>query len=67
MSNADAQKQLGLLVPGQLRGITVSATTPSGRARTVHITGTLGSVDASAGSVQSALGLRSTWFTISFN
>jgi stage II sporulation protein D len=67
MSNADTQKQLGLLVPGQLTGIAVTATTPSGRARTVHITGTLGAVDADADAVQSALGLRSTWFTISFS
>jgi stage II sporulation protein D len=64
MTDADAQKQLGLLVPGQLTGIAVSATTPSGRARIVHITGTLGAVDADASTVQTALGLRSTWFTI---
>jgi stage II sporulation protein D len=67
MSNADTQKQLGLLAPGQLTGIAVTATTPSGRARTVHITGTLGAVDADAATVQSALGLRSTWFTITFS
>src|SRR4051794_8940982 len=66
LSNADAQKKLGLLVPGTLKGITVSATTPSGRARTVHITGTLGAVDADSNTVQAALGLRSTWYTITF-
>ncbi len=66
LSNADVQQKLGLLVPGTLTGIAVTVNTPSGRARTVHITGTLGAVDADSNTVQAALGLRSTWYTITF-
>jgi peptidoglycan hydrolase-like amidase len=66
LSNADVQSKLGLLVPGTLTGIAVSATTPSGRAKTVHITGTLGAIDADSNTIQSTLGLRSTWYTITY-
>jgi hypothetical protein len=40
------------------------ATTPTGRAAMVRVTGTLGVRDVDAVAFRRLLGLRSTWFTI---
>jgi len=61
----DAATRLGGLVSGDLQALAVVATTPTGRAATVAITGSTGVQDVPAGTVRSLLGLRSTWFTIS--
>ena len=43
----------------------MTARSPSGRAATVHITGTEGERDVTGFELRSRLGLRSTWFEIS--
>ncbi len=60
-----AAARLGTLVSGDLVGLEVATTTPTGRAATVRITGSLGVRDVPSGTVRSLLGLRSTWFSIS--
>ncbi len=65
VSAASAATRLGALVPGDLVGLAVATTTPTGRAATVRITGSLGAVDVPAGTVRTLLGLRSTWFSVS--
>ena len=62
---ASVAARLGTLVHGDLTGLAVAATSPSGRAATVTVTGTLGTSDVPAGTIRSLLGLRSTWFAIS--
>jgi stage II sporulation protein D len=61
---AQASARLGALIPGDLLGLTVQETTPTGRAATVRIIGSTGVRDVPAGTIRSLLGLRSTWFSI---
>ena len=65
LTAASAATHLGALVSGDLVGLSVATTTPTGRAATVRITGSLGVRDVPSGTVRSLLGLRSTWFSIS--
>ena len=62
MSDADAARRLG--APGELVDVALLATTPTGRVRTVRVTGTLGFIDVDGPTVRARLGLRSTWFTL---
>jgi SpoIID/LytB domain protein len=64
LPDAEVAKRLGALVPGQLTDLAVVATTPSGRAATVRVTGTLGVQDVPGSTVRTKLELRSTWFAI---
>ena len=64
LTDADAAKRLAGVLHGDLVDIAVVATTPTGRAATVRVTGTLGTTDVPAATVRSLLGLRSTWFAI---
>ena len=57
----EAQRKLGSLVTGRLRGLEVATRSPSGRAATVLVRGSGGDRTVSAASVRTALGLRSTW------
>jgi stage II sporulation protein D len=57
----EAQRKLGSLVSGRLRGLEVASRTASGRAATVLVRGSRGDQTVSAASVRTALGLRSTW------
>ena len=65
LTDAAAERKLGDWVAGDLEEIEVTARSPSGRARTVHITGTEGERDVTGFELRSRLGLRSTWFEIS--
>jgi stage II sporulation protein D len=60
-SRREAQRKLGALVSGRLRGLRVASRSPSGRAATVLVEGSRGDQTVSAASVRTALGLRSTW------
>jgi stage II sporulation protein D len=57
----EADRKLGSLVSGRLRGLEVATRSPSGRAATVLVRGSGGDRTVSAASVRTALGLRSTW------
>jgi stage II sporulation protein D len=57
----EADRKLGSLVTGRLRGLEVASRSPSGRAATVLVRGSRGDRTVSAASVRTALGLRSTW------
>ncbi|HXD57551.1 MAG TPA: SpoIID/LytB domain-containing protein [Thermoleophilaceae bacterium] len=63
---ADAEKRLGTLLQGTLQGIAVTARNSSGRAALVEIRGSEGMTQATGVQVRTALGLRSTWFTLRF-
>lgn len=64
LSDPAAAKKLGDALAGDLVDIAVSATTPTGRAARVTVTGTKGAKDVPASLVRTRLGLRSTWFAI---
>jgi stage II sporulation protein D len=64
LSEAQAARQLATVLRGDLLDLQVVARTPSGRAATVRVTGTLGAVDVPGVTARSLLGLRSTWFAI---
>lgn len=62
---ADARAALasqGVVVPGEIRDVTILERGDSPRVRSVRIHGTEGTVDTTGVAVQLALGLRSTWF-----
>lgn len=63
-SDADVESKLGGRVPGDLVDIEVVSRTATDRAGTIRITGTGGERDVSAAEIRFALGLRSTWFSI---
>jgi SpoIID/LytB domain protein len=65
VTDADAARRLASVLQGDLVDVAVVATTATGRAATVRVTGTLGVADIPAGTARTLLGLRSTWFTIS--
>ncbi len=52
------------VTPGRLRDVAVTATTPTGRAAVVRVTGTRGTREVRGEHARTLLGLRSTWFTI---
>jgi len=62
----DAAKRLRPVLSGDLVALAVVAITPSGRAATVRVTGTAGVQDVPAAKVRTLLGLRSTWFEITY-
>jgi stage II sporulation protein D len=64
LTEREVAQKLAELVPGEFADLAVVATTPSGRAATVRITGSAGTRDVPASTVRTRLGLRSTWFTI---
>jgi stage II sporulation protein D len=60
----DARKAAAALkVPGALESLTLTPS-PSGRVGSVNAVGTKGNVTLTAAAVRTALGLRSTWFSI---
>jgi stage II sporulation protein D len=62
LPEAEVAQKLG--VPSDFSDIGVVATTPSGRAATVRVTGPFGVRDFPASVVRTKLELRSTWFAI---
>jgi stage II sporulation protein D len=64
LSDDQAAHQLAGVLLGDLLDLEVVALTPTGRAATVRVTGTLGSIDVPGTTARTLLGLRSTWFTI---
>jgi stage II sporulation protein D len=65
LTDAELERRLGSLIPGELTGLAVTAVTPTGRAATIQVGGTLGTVDVDATAVRRKLDLRSTWFSFS--
>jgi stage II sporulation protein D len=57
----EAERKLRDVRSGRLRGLAVATRTPSGRAATVEVRGSEGDQTVSAGTIRTALGLRSTW------
>ncbi len=64
LTDAEAERRLAPVLAGDLVGVAVTARTPSGRAATVRVTGTLGTSDVQGTTVRSLLGLRSAWFSV---
>lgn len=64
LTDAEAARRLAPVLAGDLVDVTVIARTASGRAATVRITGTLGTVDIPGTTARSLLGLRSAWFSV---
>jgi stage II sporulation protein D len=60
-SEREARRKLRDLTAGRFQGLEVASRSPSGRAATMLIRGSGGDRTVSAGSVRTALGLRSTW------
>ena len=65
LTDAEAAERLATVLQGDLVDLAVIATTPTGRAASIRVTGTTGVTDIPAATARSLLGLRSTWFTIS--
>jgi stage II sporulation protein D len=63
-TESDIAQRLKPVLSGDFVAIRVVATTPSGRAGTVRVTGTLGTQDVPAARIRALLSLRSTWFTV---
>jgi stage II sporulation protein D len=59
----EATRKLRKVLLGDLRGLAVASTTPSGRAATVEVRGSKGNQTVSAGTIRTLLELRSTWIT----
>ncbi len=64
LDDRDAQRKLASVREGDLDGLEVSATTPTGRVSTVDVIGADATVPVSGTEIRRLLGLRSTWFTI---
>ncbi|MEA2282736.1 MAG: stage sporulation protein [Solirubrobacteraceae bacterium] len=58
----EAARRLADVSPGALRSLKVVSRTASGRAAVVAVRGKRGTARVAASTIQSALGLRSTWF-----
>jgi stage II sporulation protein D len=56
-----ARHRLKSVTLGRLQGLKVATRTPSGRAATVTVQGTLGDATVTAATIRTLLGLRSTW------
>lgn len=67
LPTADVEARLGPLLLGSLQGIRVVERNSSGRAARVEIQGSGGTTEASGTQIRTALGLRSTWFTLRFS
>lgn len=65
ITEAEAARELVPVLQGDLVDVQVVALTPSGRAATVRVTGTLGATDITGTTARRLLGLRSSWFAIS--
>ena len=64
LSDEEAERRLAPVLDGDLVDVAVVARTPSGRAATVRVSGTLGTRDIPGTTARSLLGLRSAWFTV---
>lgn len=64
LTDEEAARRLASVLSGDLVDVAVVARTPSGRAATVRVTGTLGTRDVPGTTVRTLLGLRSAWFTV---
>ncbi len=64
LTTADVEARLGPLLLGSLQDIRVVERNSSGRAARVEIQGSGGTTEASGTQIRTALGLRSTWFTL---
>jgi stage II sporulation protein D len=64
LTDEEAARRLATVLAGDLVDIAVVARTPSGRAETVRVTGTLGVRDVPGTTARTLLGLRSAWFTV---
>jgi stage II sporulation protein D len=64
LSDADAATRLKSVLQGDLVDLAIVAITPSGRAATGRVTGTLAVSVIPATTARTLLGLRSTWFAI---
>jgi stage II sporulation protein D len=64
LDDRDAQRKLSSVRAGDLDGLEVSATTPTGRVTTVDVVGADATVPVSGAEIRRLLELRSTWFTI---
>jgi stage II sporulation protein D len=64
LDDRDAQRKLSSVRAGDLDGLEVSATTPTGRVTTVDVIGADATVPVSGAEIRRLLELRSTWFTI---
>jgi stage II sporulation protein D len=60
----DAGRRLADVSPGALRSLKVTARTASGRAAEVAVRGKRGTATVPASTIEAALGLRSTWFSV---
>ena len=65
LTDAEIERKLGSRVPGDFVSIRVVSRTATDRAGTVRVTGSDGERDFPASEIRFALGLRSTWFSIS--
>ena len=64
LTDDEAERRLQPVLAGDLVDIDVGGRTPSGRAATVRVTGTLGTRDVPGATARSLLGLRSSWFSV---
>jgi stage II sporulation protein D len=64
LSDAATAERLRSVLAGELVDVAVTATTATGRAALVRVTGSLGARDISAADARALLGLRSTWFGV---
>jgi stage II sporulation protein D len=62
-SRSDAARRLRSVTSGAFRGLAVATQTPSGRAATLTVRGSAGDQTASAATIRTLLGLRSTWIS----
>lgn len=61
-SDGAVRRRLASVSPARLRSVAVATRTPSGRAATVGVRGSRGTMLVPATRLQALLGLRSTWF-----
>ena len=64
LTDEQLARALAPVTPGKLLGVAVTATTPTGRAAVMRVTGTGGVRDIRGDQARALLGLRSTWFTV---
>ena len=64
LTDEETERRLRTVLLGDLVDVDVVARTPSGRAGTVRVTGTLGVRELPGTTVRTLLGLRSSWFTV---
>jgi len=64
LSDREAERALRDVAAGELEDVRVASTTPTGRAATVEVVGSEGTVTISGIALRAELGLRSHWFSI---